>query len=63
MASSPSRRQNFVRSVVNFCKDYDYDGLDLVWVPYPIDGVSNSFNKTVLTALLKDIDESFRFVI
>ena len=66
MASNSSRREHFVNSVVDFCQNYDFDGIDLVWqfgkIPTPTDGSSNLFNKTVVTTLLKDLNESFRFV-
>lgn len=31
MASSVDTRQRFVRSVVNFLKEHEFDGLDLDW--------------------------------
>ena len=63
MASNSSRRKQFVNYVVNFCKDYDFDGIDLIWqIPSPIDGSPNPFDKSIFTALLKDLNKSFRFV-
>ena len=34
MAADPERRKRFVESVLAFCKEHNFDGLDLDW-EYP----------------------------
>ena len=55
IASDSSRRQHFAKSVVTFCMDYHFDGIDL-------DYQNNPFNKSHFTAMVKDLKEEFRFV-
>jgi len=50
MAASVTARANFVANVVNFCRDYGYDGVDLDW-EYPVNVVDRSNLTTLVTAL------------
>ena len=62
MVSNTTRRQQFIKSVVDFCKDYDFDGVDFVWLfPSPIDDDFKSFNKSIFTTFLKDLYKTLRF--
>ena len=63
MATNSSRRQHFIQSVLDFCIEYDFDGIDLVWhFPTPTADNPDMFDKAVFTTLLKHLSESFRFV-
>ena len=63
MATNSSRRQHFIQSVLDFCIEYDFDGIDLVWhFPTPTEENPDIFDKAVSTTLLKYLSESLRFV-
>ena len=63
MATNSSRRQHFIQSVLDFCIEYDFDGIDFVWhFPTPTDDNPDMFDKAVFTTLVKHLSESFRFV-
>ncbi len=43
-------RQNFINSIINFCIDYDFDGIDIDW-EFP----SSNSDKENLTLLIKEL--------
>ncbi|XP_022662425.1 chitinase-3-like protein 1 [Varroa destructor] len=59
MAESPSSRKIFVDSVVEFCKKYNFDGLDMDW-EYPASRGGKSKDKQNFLALLRELKDAFK---
>ncbi|XP_064474372.1 chitotriosidase-1-like [Ornithodoros turicata] len=59
MAENPASRKTFVDSVVEFCKKYDFDGLDMDW-EYPGSRGGKPEDKQNFVALLRELSEAFR---
>ncbi|KFM57731.1 Chitotriosidase-1, partial [Stegodyphus mimosarum] len=58
MASNPASRAIFVKSVVDFCLKYDFDGLDMDW-EYPANRGGAEEDKENFVLLLKELKEAF----
>jgi len=58
MAANPSSRATFVQSVVDFCKQYNFDGLDMDW-EYPANRGGDPHDKENFVLLLKELKEAF----
>ena len=61
MAADPERRKRFVESSVAFCKEHNFDGLDLDW-EYPGKRGGSPDDKSNFIDLIRDLKEAFRFV-
>lgn len=60
MANDPKLRQKFVKSTMNFIKEYDLDGTDMDWEYPGMRGAGNTFRKEDtqnFTALMKELRE------
>ncbi|XP_067002961.2 probable chitinase 2 isoform X2 [Anabrus simplex] len=58
MASTPTRRQQFIKSVVTMLKEYNFDGLDLDW-EYPGMREGKPEDKENFVHLVKELREEF----
>ena len=61
MAADSERRKRFVESSVAFCKEHNFDGLDLDW-EYPGKRGGSPDDKSNFIDLIRDLKEAFRFV-
>ncbi|XP_045475619.1 probable chitinase 10 [Harmonia axyridis] len=61
MVSSATKRRNFIRSVIQFMKVHNFDGLDIHW-QYPGDEElgGHTSDKEYLVLLLEELNELFR---
>ncbi|XP_037083613.1 acidic mammalian chitinase-like [Pollicipes pollicipes] len=59
MAGSPSLRQKFVQSCVEFLHKYNFDGLDMDW-EYPAERGGNPIDKDDYIALIKELKAAFQ---
>jgi chitinase len=59
MAENPSTRKIFVDSVVEFCKKYNFDGLDMDW-EYPAARGGKPVDKVNFVALLRELKQAFK---
>ncbi|KAJ8680393.1 hypothetical protein QAD02_016180 [Eretmocerus hayati] len=59
VVSSPSKRKNFVKSVLEFLKEHDFDGFDLDW-EYPNQRGGKSSDKENFVSLLRELKEAFK---
>ncbi|MCF7567233.1 glycoside hydrolase family 18 protein [Sabulilitoribacter arenilitoris] len=60
MANNPKLRQKFVKSTIDFIKEYDLDGTDMDWEYPGMRGAGNTFRKEDtqnFTALMKELRE------
>ena len=60
MAADSERRKRFVESSVAFCKEHNFDGLDLDW-EYPGKRGGSPDDKSNFIDLIRDLKEAFRF--
>ncbi|KAF8787216.1 Chitotriosidase-1 like protein [Argiope bruennichi] len=58
MAADPNARATFVKSAVDFCLKYDFDGLDMDW-EYPANRGGAAADKQNFVTLLKELKEAF----
>ncbi|XP_049845623.1 probable chitinase 2 [Schistocerca gregaria] len=58
MASTPTTRQQFIRSVVNFLRKYNFDGLDLDW-EYPTQRGGVPSDRENFVALVRELRQEF----
>ncbi|GIX80513.1 chitotriosidase-1 [Caerostris extrusa] len=58
MAADAGARATFVKSAVDFCKKYDFDGLDMDW-EYPANRGGAAADKQNFITLLKELKEAF----
>ena len=61
MAADPERRKRFVESVLAFCKEHNFDGLDLDW-EYPAKRGGSPDDKSNFIELIRDLKKAFRYV-
>ena len=59
MVADPQRRKKFVESVVAFCQEHNFDGLDLDW-EYPGKRGGSPDDKENFVKLIRDLKEAFR---
>jgi len=59
MAADPERRKRFVESVIAFCQEHNFDGLDLDW-EYPGKRGGSPDDKANFIELIKDLKRAFR---
>ncbi|KAL1417024.1 hypothetical protein MTO96_027226 [Rhipicephalus appendiculatus] len=59
MAMQPAARKVFAESVVDFCKKYNFDGLDLDW-EYPASRGGKPEDKANFVALLRELSQEFK---
>lgn len=59
MVADPARRKRFVESVVAFCQEHNFDGLDLDW-EYPGKRGGSPDDKENFVKLIRDLKEAFR---
>ncbi|KAH6937736.1 hypothetical protein HPB50_003743 [Hyalomma asiaticum] len=59
MAQQPAARKVFAESVVDFCKKYNFDGLDLDW-EYPAARGGKPEDKANFVALLRELSQEFK---
>ncbi|XP_003484989.1 probable chitinase 2 isoform X1 [Bombus impatiens] len=59
LASSPTRRSIFVKSVVDFLEEYKFDGFDLDW-EYPGSRGGSPEDKLYFALLVKQLKEAFK---
>ncbi|OQR66805.1 putative chitinase 3-like [Tropilaelaps mercedesae] len=59
MAESPSTRKIFIDSVIQFCKKYNFDGLDMDW-EYPASRGGKSEDKQKFVTLLRELKHAFK---
>ena len=57
--ADPARRKRFVQSVIQFCKEHNFDGLDLDW-EYPGKRGGNSEDKDNFIELIRELKEAFK---
>lgn len=55
MASTAENRKRFIDQVLKFCKDHDYDGVDIDW-----EFVSNPEEQQNFVTLIKELSEAFK---
>lgn len=59
MAQQPAARKVFAESVVDFCKKYNFDGLDMDW-EYPASRGGKPEDKANFVALLRELSQEFK---
>lgn len=61
MVSSATKRRNFIRSVIQFLRTHNFDGLDIHWqYPGAEELGGHTSDKEYLTLLLEELNELFR---
>jgi len=58
MAADPAARATFVKSAIDFCQKYGFDGLDMDW-EYPANRGGKPQDKENFITLLKELKEAF----
>jgi len=59
MVADPERRKTFVKSVLGFCREHNFDGLDLDW-EYPGKRGGSAEDKSNFIKLIRELKEAFR---